>query len=109
MLTSCVPGAEEVDAAGEEAGLEDTEKRSQTCKSIEVLDEAHGNCDGAPEEGDEGEVKAGADGAADDGRGRLEDDVCDEEDEVGNILPKPVSQNNAIQFKGALDARIECR
>lgn len=51
-----------------------------------VLDEAHGECDGAPEERDGGEMYTGADGADEDGGGRLEDDVGDEEDEIGDVL-----------------------
>lgn len=51
-----------------------------------VLDEAHANHDGAPTHGNGGEVYARAE-LADEYRGRgLEDDVRDEEDEVGNVL-----------------------
>lgn len=51
-----------------------------------ILHETHGQRDTAPEEGDEGQMATGADVTNENCRRRLEDDVCNEEDEICNIL-----------------------
>jgi hypothetical protein len=84
--TSGVPGAEEIDAAREEAGLEEAEQDAHAGELAKVLDKAHANHDAAPEQGDGGQMDAGAQLADHNGGGWLEDDVGDEEDEVGNVV-----------------------
>ena len=85
-LTPGVPRAEEIDTAREEAGLEKTKHCSQGGKLTKVIDETHTDHDGAPECGDGCEVDAGTDLTDEDGGRGLEDDVGDEEDQVGNVL-----------------------
>ena len=58
-----------------------------------VLDEAHADHDGSPKQSDGGKVDAWADGADNDRRGKLEDDVREEEDEIGNVLHEHVSNS----------------
>ncbi len=51
-----------------------------------VLDKAHTNHNSAPEEGDEGEMNAWANLSYEDCGWWLENDIWDEEDEIGNVL-----------------------
>jgi hypothetical protein len=85
-LISCIPGAQKVNTAGEETSLQEAQKNTHAGQLSVIIDKAHANHDGSPEEADCGEVDAWADGADDDGRGWLEDNVRDEEDEVANIV-----------------------
>lgn len=86
MLTSGVPRAKKVNAAWEEAGFEYTQNEAEAGQRAPVFNETHADHDGAPEESDEGEENARSDFPDGDGRGRLEDDVGDEEDEGHNAL-----------------------
>lgn len=86
VLASCIPCAEQIDSAGEEASLKDAQDSSQGGNVNVILDKAHAQCNGTPQKGDACEVGSWANGANKDRGGRLEDDICDEEDEVGNIL-----------------------
>lgn len=85
-LTSRVPCAQEIDTAGEESSLEETEHSSESSKLRVLFDETHADHDGSPGHGDEGEMDARADFTDEDRGGRLEEDVRDEEDEVANVL-----------------------
>jgi hypothetical protein len=93
-LTSGVPRAEEVDAAGEEASLEYTQDHAEASQLVVVLDEAHANHDGAPGQRDGGKMGARADSSDNDGRWGLEDNICGEEDEIGNVI----SHANQVQL-----------
>lgn len=86
MLTSRVPGAEQVDDTGEETSLKNTEHDSQSRQLEPVLSEAHSNHQSTPKRRDHGEENSGSDLAADDSRGRLEDAVGGEEDERHDVL-----------------------
>jgi hypothetical protein len=86
-LTSCVPCAEKIDTAGEETSLEETKNCSESCKLRELLDESHTNHDSTPHHSDEGQMNTRTDFANEDSRRWLEDDVGDEEDQIGNVLP----------------------
>lgn len=85
LLTSRVPRAEQIDAAREEAGLEQAQHDAEASQLAKVGDEAHADRDHAPEQRDGSEVQPGADAPDEHRRRRLEDDVR-EEDEVGNVL-----------------------
>jgi hypothetical protein len=84
--TSSKPGAEQVYSAGEEASLEYTKQRTAGRQLAAVLGETHANHDATPQEGNDGEMYAGADQTNQDSRGRLEDDIRDEEDEISDVL-----------------------
>lgn len=88
ILTSSVPCAEKIDTAGEETSLEETKNRSKSCKLRELLDETHTNHDSTPHHSDESKMNTGTDFANEDSRGWLEDDVGNEEDQVGDVLPR---------------------
>ena len=47
-LKSAVPAADEVDTAGEETGLKESQNRTTHSQDSPVLDEAHSNCDSTP-------------------------------------------------------------
>lgn len=85
-LTSRVPRAKQIDTAGEEAGLEDTENHAQRSELAPLLDETHPNHYRPPQQGDAGHMDARTQLANDDGRGWLEDGVRDEEDEGDDAL-----------------------
>ena len=55
-----------------------------------ILDKTHGESDAAPEECNEGQVATRTDVTNENCGGRLKDDVCDEKDEIGNVLFKLV-------------------
>src|SRR5882757_7300102 len=86
MLTSSIPRAQQVDAAGEEASLEQTKDDAQAGELAKVLHETHTDHHGAPEDGNGREVEAGTDLTNEDRGWSLEEDVGDEENQVGNVL-----------------------
>jgi hypothetical protein len=85
--TPCVPCAEEVDAAREETGFQETEKNAKGSELLKVVDEAHAYHDTTPEHRDQRQVNARADLSNEHGGRRLEGDIRGEEDEVGDLLP----------------------
>lgn len=85
-LISSVPCAEKIDTAGEETSLEETKNRTESCKLRELLDETHTNHDSTPHHSDESQMNTGTDFADEDSRGWLEDDVGNEEDQVGDVV-----------------------
>lgn len=91
-LTSCIPGAEEVDTAREEPSLKETKNRSERRNLRELLDKSHTNHDSSPEHGDDGQMISGSYLANENCRRGLEDDVWDKEDQVGDVLSTIVSQ-----------------
>lgn len=86
MLTSSIPRAQQVDAAREEASLEQTKDDAQAGELAKVLHETHTDHHGAPEDGNGREVEAGTDLTNEDRGWSLEEDVGDEENQVGNVL-----------------------
>ena len=94
ILTSSVPCAEQVDTAGEETSLEEAKNRTKSRKLRELFNETHANHDTSPEHSDDSQVETGTNSADEDSRGRLEDDVWDEEYQVGNVL----STNSSVQL-----------
>lgn len=90
-LTSRVPCAQKINTAREESRLEHTQYRSESNKLVVLFDKTHANHDGAPHHRDDGEVESWANLADQDGRRRLEEDIGDEEDQVGNVLETTTS------------------
>lgn len=97
-LTASVPRAEQVHAAGEETSLEHTEQHARASQLAKVLDEAHSDHDGTPEERDGGKMDTGSDGTDENGGRGLEEDVRDEENKVGNVLQQ-VSSCSFVRIK----------
>lgn len=91
ILTASVPGAEQVDAAGEETGLKQAKDSSQAGQLVVVFDKTHAHRDDTPEEGDSSKMDARSDGTNEDSGRGLKDDVGDEEDEIGNVLQRHLS------------------
>lgn len=85
-LTSGIPRAKQVHATGEEASFEHSQQNSAHSQLSVILNEAHADHNTAPEHSDASQMNARSDLTDEDGRGRLEDDVGDEEDQVGNVL-----------------------
>jgi hypothetical protein len=85
-LTSSVPGAEQIDTAGEETRLKETEQDSHARELTIVLDETHSNHNRTPEQRNACKVNARTESTNHNGGGGLEQDVRNEEEEVGNIL-----------------------
>ena len=70
----------------EEASLKQTQNHTTRCQSGPVVCETHSDHDGAPRDTQASEENARADLASEDGGGRLENDICDEEDEGDDRL-----------------------
>ena len=85
-LTSRIPGAQQVDAAGEEASLKHTQQNSQPSHLVPFLDETHPNHAATPQDRDGGQMNPGSEFPHDDGRGWLEENVGDEKDQRDDIL-----------------------
>jgi len=85
-IESSVPGAQQINAAGKETGLENTEKDTRSRKLFPIVDKAHTNHETTPKKCNDGQMESGANFSDDDGRGRLKHDVCGEEDKGGDGL-----------------------
>ena len=67
VLTSDVPRAQKIHAAGEEAGLENTKDNTERRHGLVVLREAHTDHDGTPQERNDSQMNARTNLTDDDG------------------------------------------
>jgi len=85
-LGSFVPAGQVVTDAREEAGLGEPEEPARRHQAAEVVRQAHGGHDDAPDDHDGGDEDGGPETLQGDVGGRLEDGVGDEEDGQGGIV-----------------------
>lgn len=90
--------------------LQHTERETQTNHALPVLDETHANHDGAPGDGNDRDVNAGTNFAAEDRRRRLEDDIGDEEDEGDDTLrrDKKSARSWSLKIRVAPPTQVRC-
>lgn len=108
-LRASVPAGDEIDAAGEETGLEDTEQDTANKQLMPVGKESHSEHDATPQDGDQGQPDAATDFTKGHVGRELKDDVWREEDGGDDTVTLSDGELEILAHTGDASNRDVCK